>query len=100
MRTLKTSILILVGLIFISCDKQPVADFTWEPLEPKAGEQVKFTNLSTDAIGYSWNFGDMSIGSEENPTHVYENSGSYIIDLTAHGILLSDQKTVTININN
>ena len=40
----------------------------------------------------------MSIGDETNPTHIYENKGSYIIDLTAHNGLKSDEKTVTITV--
>lgn len=82
----------------VSCGKDPVADFTWEPTEPKAGQEVKFTNLSTDAKSCSWNFGDMSIGDESNPIHVYERKGNYIIDLSAHNGLKSDEKTVTINV--
>jgi PKD repeat protein len=86
------------GLILISCGKEPIADFTWEPKEPKAGEEVKFTNLSTDAKSYSWNFGDMSIGDDTNPTHIYERKGNYIIDLRIHNGLKSDEKTVTITV--
>jgi PKD repeat protein len=85
-------------LIFSSCGKEPTADFTWEPKVPKAGQEVKFTNLSLDANSYSWNFGDMSIGSDTNPIHIYKNKGSYIIDLSAHNGLKSNEKTVTITI--
>lgn len=89
-----------LGLVFFmaSCGEEPTADFTWEPNEPKAGEEVKFTNLSIDAKSYSWNFGDMSIGDETNPTHIYEKSGSYIVDLMAHNGIKSDEKTVTIKV--
>ncbi|MBI4649584.1 MAG: PKD domain-containing protein, partial [Bacteroidia bacterium] len=69
-----------LALLVISC-KKPIADFSYAPANPKAGETVQFTNKSTDARSYSWNFGDMSIGSEENPAHVYENAGNYIVDL-------------------
>lgn len=89
---------LVLGFIMTSCGKDPVADFTWDPIEPKAGQEVKFTNLSTDAMSYSWNFGDMSIGDETNPIHVYERKGNYIIDLRAHNGLKSDEKTVTINV--
>ena len=85
-------------LVLTSCGKEPVANFTWEPKEPKAGQEVQFTNLSIDAKSYSWNFGDMSIGNETNPTHIYENKGSYIIDLSAHNGLKSDEKTATITV--
>ncbi len=36
-----------------------------------AGSEVGFTNLSTNATSYEWNFGDGMISAEENPTHVY-----------------------------
>ena len=88
--------LIISILFFDSCGKKPVADFTWSPREPVAGEEVKFTNLSENAKSYSWNFGDMSVGRKANPTHVYERSGRYIVDLRAHNGLRSDEKTVNI----
>jgi len=96
MNAWKTLILLVLCLLMTSCGKDPIADFTWTPHEPKAGQEVKFTNLSIDARSYSWNFGDMSIGDETNPTHVYERKGNYIIDLRAHNGLKSDEKTVTI----
>lgn len=92
----KALIILAFGLIFTSCGSKPIADFTWSPEKPKAGMEVKFTNLSSDAKSYSWNFGDMSIGDETNPTHIYEKAGSYIIDLSAYNGLLTDEKTVTI----
>lgn len=94
----KFLIVIAFGLLMICCGKSPVADFTWEPKEPKAGEEVKFTNLSSDAKSYSWNFGDMSIGDKTNPTHIYQHKGSYIVDLNAQNGLKSNEKTVTINV--
>ena len=51
---------VIVVLFFTACGKKPVADFTWSPKEPVAGEEVKFTNLSENAKSYSWNFGDIS----------------------------------------
>ena len=86
--------------MFVSCGEKPEADFTWEPMEPKAGEPIKFKNLSTGARSYSWNFGDMSIGSETNPTHTYQRSGNYIVDLLALKGLSSDEKTVIITVTN
>jgi len=98
----KIIIKVLISGVFItlisSCGSQPTADFKWSPQTPKAGEKVTFTNTSLDAKSYSWNFGDMSIGSEVNPVHIYKNKGSYIIDLSVHNGLKSDVKTVTITI--
>ena len=87
---------LLANVLLIASCKAPMANFTWTPAQPVAGEEVKFTNLSQDAQSYSWNFGDMSIGSEKNPTHVYKKSGNYIVDLRAHNGFRSDEKTVTI----
>jgi len=87
---------IIVVLFFTACGEKPIADFTWSPKEPVAGEEVKFSNLSENAKSYSWNFGDMSVGRKASPTHVYERSGRYIVDLRAHNGLRSDEKTVTI----
>jgi len=98
MNARKTLILLALCLLLASCGKDPIADFTWSPQIPKAGQEVKFTNLSTDGRSYSWNFGDMSIGDETNPTHVYKRKGNYIIDLRAHNGLKSDEKTVTIKV--
>ena len=96
---MKNFIFLICSLfIFCNCGNKPAADFTWAPLNPKAGEEVKFTNLSVDARSYSWNFGDMSIGSDKNPVHIYKNAGDYIVDLTAIGGLRSDIMTVTIKV--
>lgn len=86
------------GLFLASCGKKPVADFTWAPEEPKVGQQVEFENLSIDAKSYSWNLGDLNISEETNPTHVYDEEGDYIVDLTAHNGLKSNEKTVTISV--
>jgi PKD repeat protein len=48
------------------------------------GATAIFTNTSTDATNYSWNFGDNGGASgEENPTHTYQNDGAYNVTLTA-----------------
>ena len=59
--------------------KAPVADFSYEV----NGFAVKFTNTSTDATSYLWNFGDDATSSEASPSHTYAASGSYTVTLTA-----------------
>lgn len=46
---------------------------------------VQFTNQSTNAINYLWEFGDGVISTEVNPQHTYLSSGTYDINLTAFG---------------
>jgi PKD repeat protein len=48
-----------------------------------ANGQVTFSNGSTNAASYLWNFGDGIISTEENPVHTYAVSGTYTVTLTA-----------------
>ncbi|MCA1763805.1 MAG: PKD domain-containing protein [Cryomorphaceae bacterium] len=89
--------LALIGLM--SCGKQPTSNFTWEPQDPIAGEEVQFTNKSLNAERYSWNLGNMKISSDENPKNIYETAGDYIIDLRVYNGSKSDEKTVTISVS-
>jgi PKD repeat protein len=56
-----------------------------EQVEMVNGEAVvEFTNTSSDADGFSWNFGDGSdISQEEHPAHAYLNAGVYEVMLKA-----------------
>mgnify|MGYP001298772007 FL=1 len=79
---------IAMALFATSCTKEceeptvaVVASFT-VPSEPTT-EGVPFTNTSTGADTYLWNFGDGTTSTEKNPTHAYEESGYYTIKLTA-----------------
>lgn len=47
------------------------------------GNTVSFTNTSTNATSYIWNFGDGSQSAEENPTHTYSGDGDFSVTLTA-----------------
>ncbi|MBX3164527.1 MAG: PKD domain-containing protein [Bacteroidetes bacterium] len=87
-----------ISILLFSCGKKPTADFTWSPQNPKAGQEMQFTNQSTDAKKYDWNLGNMKISSEANPKNTYDNAGNYIIDLTARNGMKSNTKTVTITV--
>ncbi|MCX7863118.1 MAG: PKD domain-containing protein [Bacteroidales bacterium] len=62
----------------------PIANFTYVA----NGLQVSFINQSTDATSYSWFFGDEVIpfipsDSIANPTHTYNQYGTYNVTLVA-----------------
>ena len=63
----------------------PEADFTWDPLSPYADETITFTNQSTNATSYSWDFDDGTTSTAENPTHVYSTDGTFSVQLIASG---------------
>ncbi|HEX2899703.1 MAG TPA: M4 family metallopeptidase, partial [Bacteroidia bacterium] len=46
---------------------------------------VHFTNRSTSALGYLWDFGDGATSTDENPSHTYTFLGSYTVRLIAYG---------------
>ena len=50
-----------------------------------SGGNVVFTNNSTGltaAAGYAWDFNDGNFGTDENPSHTYTASGTYVVCLT------------------
>lgn len=63
---------------------------------------VHFTNTTTGAVSYEWDFGDLSpISTEENPIHEFENSetAGYIVQLTAYSPFgCSDSITTIISV--
>jgi PKD repeat protein len=62
-----------------------IADFSATPTNGLVPLSVSFTNLSSAATNYSWNFGDGNFSTTLNPSHIYTNAGSYIVSLTAVG---------------
>lgn len=45
--------------------------------------QVSFNNLSFPFSTYQWNFGDGSNSSQISPTHVYQDTGTFVVTLIA-----------------
>ncbi|WP_107038691.1 PKD domain-containing protein [Brumimicrobium mesophilum] len=77
----------LVSFLYIGFTyAQPNPDFSASPLEVCVGEQIQFTDLSTSSntiTAWTWDFGDGSTSTVQNPTHAYTNSGNFTIILTA-----------------
>jgi gliding motility-associated-like protein len=46
---------------------------------------VEFSNLTTEATSFLWDFGDGNTSSLVTPSHTYSNSGVYTVTLTATG---------------
>lgn len=76
----------------------PSAGFNIEQSESNFLEYT-FTNTSTNATSYEWDFGDGNMSTEESPTHVYASANEYTITLTATSdVGLSTTFSKTINI--
>lgn len=59
------------------------------------GATVEFTNTSTNAFAFVWNFGDGTTSTEENPVHTYNTAGSYTVTLTI-GYAVSCNDTISV----
>jgi len=65
-------------LAYATCNVVLDADFTYNI----TGNTVNFSNSeSTPNLNYSWNFGDGNTSSLQNPTHTYDCSGTYYVEL-------------------
>ncbi|MDO8969531.1 MAG: PKD domain-containing protein, partial [Saprospiraceae bacterium] len=58
----------------------PSANFTFTV----NGLEVTFTNTSTNATSYEWDFGDGFSSFEDNPVHEYVDAGTYVVELKAY----------------
>lgn len=61
--------------------------------------EYAFTNTSTNATSYEWDFGDGNMSTEESPTHVYASAAEYTVTLTATsdaGLSTTFSKTINI----
>lgn len=67
----------------IQISDKPVAAFTAAPVTVCAAGQVQFTNTSTGAEEWFWDFGDGGFSTEKNPAHQFGDTGLFTIKLIA-----------------
>jgi PKD repeat protein len=75
-----TDTVIYTAMITVST---PVADFTSSNATGCSPITISFTNQTTDAVTYLWDFGDGSTSTTVNPAHIYNIPGFYDITLIA-----------------
>ena len=68
----------------ITVDPSPTASFTY-PGSICEGDTALFTSTSTipngNIVGYQWNFGDGDTSILQNPSHMYDTSGTFNVTL-------------------
>ncbi len=57
-----------------------------------------FTNTSTNAISYLWDFGDGMTSTEANPVHTYAATGTYVVTLSATNACRTHVKTLNVGV--
>jgi gliding motility-associated-like protein len=64
--------------VTVSVLNGPEAFFSYSPSDPSSlYSQVLFIDHSSDAVSWSWNFGDSTSSSLQNPFHTYSSPGMY-----------------------
>lgn len=61
--------------------------------------EVQFFNTSTHATNFTWQFGDGSISTQENPIHTFYEPSTFTVKLLASGLGGSDQTSSDIQVN-
>jgi len=68
--------------------RQPLAaSFAFSPATAVINQPVQFTDQTTSTqgtslAGWSWNFGDGTTSTEQNPAHTYTQPGAFTVELT------------------
>lgn len=95
----------LLGTLAASCDNgedvtpDAKACFSYpSETEINAGEEIVFDNCSEHATSYAWDFGDGEISTDENPSHIYDQGGTYTVKLIAANETSADTLSQNINI--
>ena len=87
---------------------RPIAEFSATPNETSIYEpEIQFTDLSMGATMWDWDLGDNETSIDQNPYHIYPDTGTYIItqiainqfgcsDTTEHPIHIHGETTTFI----
>lgn len=61
--------------------------------------EITFTNMATNADSYTWDFGDGTMSTDENPVHTYSQIGMFdvVLEVTRCGQTDTFQSTININ---
>ncbi|HTF03013.1 MAG TPA: PKD domain-containing protein, partial [Bacteroidia bacterium] len=84
-----------VDSILVTVNFSPSASFT----ESAVGSTVTFTNTSTNATSYLWNFGDTQMSTLMSPAHTYASNGTYTVTLIVTNSCGSDTITSVVMID-
>jgi chitodextrinase len=91
-------------LLHTSGGSPPVANFSYTSESPYTGETITFnasTSFDSDGsiVNYNWDFGDQTNGTGLTTTHVYNDNGTYPVNLTVtddQGLTDTVTKDVTV----
>ncbi len=76
----------------------PVSNFSSNVTHGYPPLSIRFTDLSQNATGWNWDFGDGSNSTQRNPVHEYVDPGIYSVNLTTTNENGTDSKLTTITV--
>jgi len=79
------SIIPILSLLLAGCTPDPYADAIIDPNPAWVGEDITFTNLSTNTDHVEWDMGDGSSSAAFNVVHYYIDPGRYEVTMRAFG---------------
>jgi hypothetical protein len=82
-----------VWAVVVDPTPPPVADFVSASVGGNQPAPLTFTDLSTGATSWLWDFGDGATSTAQNPTHAFPGAGTYSVSLTATNSVGSNTKT-------
>ncbi|MEI8280558.1 MAG: PKD domain-containing protein [Bacteroidota bacterium] len=85
------------GTVNVSVIPHDTANFTYVIHYGCTQDTVVFTNTSTNATSYTWDFGDGGTSAQQDPTHIYTTQGNYNVKLTVNNGVCSDNITIGVN---
>ena len=75
-----------VSQIVTVSDLTPSASFAWDPEPQNEGSPIQFTDTSTSTpdtiVSWSWDFGGLSMSTDQHPSFTFLNDGSHTVTLT------------------
>lgn len=80
----------ILELRFSNIQIPPVAAFSASPRAGVAPLEVAFTDLSSDAATWYWQFGDGGVSTDQHPTHEYKRPALYPVALTVANLAGQD----------
>ncbi len=86
---MKKYLLAISPFIFIMVSSSKIfaqtAAFTYSPQSGCAPLNIAFTDLSTGATSWHWDFGNGDTSALQNPLEVYSSQGMFTITLSING---------------
>lgn len=76
----------------------PVANFSSNLTSGNVPLTVQFSDLSQNATGWKWDFGDGANSTLQNPIHTYSAAGNYVVNLISSNANGTSSKTATITV--